>query len=84
MQDFGRCLAVEPLEARAYELRALSRRKLLDFGGACDDYRCAAAIRSGQLEAYMKAEGCRNFQKLLDMIVKEGTTWTSRPKVCLL
>ena len=36
------------------------------------------------LEAYMKAEGCRNFQKLLDMIVKEGTTWTSRPKVCLL
>lgn len=57
VQDFGRCLAVEPLEARAYELRALSRRKLLDFGGACDDYRCAAAIRSGQLEGYMKAHG---------------------------
>ena len=36
------------------------------------------------VEAYLKVEGCRNFQKLLDMIVKEGTTWTSRPKVCLL
>ena len=36
------------------------------------------------VEAYLKVEGSRNFQKLLDIITKEGTSWTSRPKVCLL
>ena len=36
------------------------------------------------VEAYLQAEGSKNFQKLLDIIVKEGTSWTSRPKVCLL
>ena len=36
------------------------------------------------VEAYLQVEGSRNFQKLLDFIVKEGTSWTSRPKVCLL
>ena len=36
------------------------------------------------VENYLRAEGSRNFQKLLDVIVKEGTNWTSRPKVCLL
>ena len=36
------------------------------------------------VESYLAVEGSRNFQKLLDMIVKEGTSWTSRPKVCLL
>ena len=36
------------------------------------------------VEAYLKEEGTRNFQKLLDEIVREGTNWTSRPKVCLL
>ena len=35
------------------------------------------------VENYLKAEGSRNFQALLDVIVKEGTSWTSRPKVCL-
>ena len=36
------------------------------------------------VEAYLQVEGSRNFQKLLDIITKEGTSWTSRPKVCLL
>ena len=45
--DLDLALAVAPLRADFYQNRALARRKLDDFARAVDDYRIAAAIRSG-------------------------------------
>ena len=36
------------------------------------------------LEKYFEVVGTRNFQLLIDTITANGTSWKSKPKVCLL
>ena len=47
VDDLNEAVQLAPLRADFYDNRALARRKLNDFGRAVDDYRIAAAIRSG-------------------------------------
>ena len=65
--------------AAAAELSAVAQAE----GKLKVDPSIGIADLQGVVEAYMKAEGSRNFQALLDVIAKEGTSWTARPKVCL-
>ena len=71
--------ATEATAAAAAELSAVAQAE----GKLKVDPSIGIADMQAVVEAYLKAEGSRNFQALLDVIAKEGTSWTARPKVCL-
>ena len=47
------------------------------------DPSITVADMQSAVDEYLKLEGTRNFQTFLDVIAREGTTWSTRPKVCI-